>query len=92
MTCVPTSPPSSSLQVKYQVKVGWLKHLLMVVFLVKVEVEHQKKVGRMMVNLEVGHMSTILKGGLLQVENQVKVGHVTSCQAIHGEVAERVEY
>ncbi len=24
MTCVPTSPPSSSLQVEHQVKVGWL--------------------------------------------------------------------
>jgi hypothetical protein len=45
-----------------------------VVFLVKVEVKHQKMVGRMMLEVEVGQMSTMFKGGLMQVENQVKNG------------------
>ncbi len=60
-------------------------------FLVKVEVKHQKMVGRMMLEVEVGQMSTLFRGGLMQVENKVKMGHLTSCQAIYMKVAEKVE-
>ncbi len=40
----------------------------------------------MLLEVEVGQMSTMFKGGLMQVENQVMMGHVTSCQAIYGVV------